>query len=147
MYNVFDLVRLLINKLIDEEVEYNITKIHKLLYIVYGVFLAKIDLPISSESPVCYEYGPIFKSIQRDYKKGVLHLDRYEIIIDDLFLDPFVNLIMDSVIDKFGCYETIPLVNWIQREESAWFSLAKDVKWGAVIPDKLIKKEFRRVVK
>lgn len=148
MYNIIDLARFVINKSLDKGIEFNITKLHKFLYIIYGTYLVKKNTPVSSESPSCFEYGPIFKSVQRDYKKNILNIREKNDFPDELNNDTFLNNVVESVINTFGKYSAIALSNWTHRENSAWSKAEKESDyWGNDIPDEYIKEEFKRVVK
>ena len=148
MYNIIDLARFVINKSIEKRIELNITKLHKFLYIIYGTYLVKKDTPVSSESPSCFRYGPIFKSVQRDYKKNILNIEEKYNFIDELNNDTFLNAVVESVLNAFGNFSAISLSNWTHRENSAWSKAEKESDyWGNEIPDEYIREEFKRVVK
>ena len=69
MYNAVGIAELIIveyNKQYSSPM--NITKLHKLLYIVYGVHLSEKETPLFNEEPLCLPYGPVFDSLYEVYK-------------------------------------------------------------------------------
>jgi uncharacterized phage-associated protein len=125
--------------------EYNNTKIQKLLYVCYGVFLAKKNQRLVNEHPQAWPYGPVFpkvfkyiSSCEEDYRK------RLQVLDDD------VSSNLDKIIICFGEYSAGKLSAWSHNENSPWDSVIdKDnPKWSVEIPDEIIKKYFsERIIK
>lgn len=145
--------KIIINKCSDKEnFNLSITKLHKLLYIVYGTYLVlkgKTLFDNEDDKPACFEHGPLFKSVQREYKKGLLNLkNKYNDIEDNDVEDILINII-NQAIDRFGSYSAIDLSNWTHRDGSAWSKAEKEdsYNWGNIIKDNYIKQEFKTIVR
>lgn len=143
-----DVAKAIINECSTMGIPVTITKLHKLLYIVYGVYLIAKEKPLFNEEedkPACYQYGPIFRSIQREYKRKNLDFNNsYNQDVDD-----FISDIIKIVLDNFGSYSAKALSNWSHREGSAWAKAEKEDKryWGNLIKDEYIRDEFKDMVK
>ena len=146
------LAKIIINKCSDKEnSNLSITKLHKLFYIVYGTYLVLKGKPLfdnEEDKPACFEHWPIFKSVQREYKKGLLRLKEKYNDIEYGNEDTLINII-NQAIDKFGGYSVIDLSNWTHGDGSAWSKAEKEdnYNWGNIIKDNYIKKEFKTIVR
>lgn len=49
----------------EQNVDLNMTKIHKLLYISYGVFLARENARLTDEHPQAWPFGPVFPRVHK----------------------------------------------------------------------------------
>ena len=72
-YDSIDLARHIMavcdeNNIIFEKNNGN-TKLNKLLYIVYGVYLSIYNKSILTEKPKCFPYGPVFPRVFKKYIK------------------------------------------------------------------------------
>lgn len=125
----------------------NITKLHKLLYIVYGTYLYVQNSKLFDELPAYFQYGPIFKSLQKAYKKEELALKGERNIDTEVLNNDNLNEVIDKVIDTFGKYSAQQLSNWSHRDGSAWSKVDKMSDfWGVDIDEDLIKGEFAKIV-
>lgn len=147
--------KIIINKCLDKgNINLSITKLHKLLYIVYGTYLVLKGKPLfdnEDDKPACFEHGPLFKSVQREYKKGLLNLkNKYSNIEDgNINIEDILINIINQAIDRFGSYSAIDLSNWTHRDGSAWSKAEKkdNYNWGNIIKDNYIKQEFKTIVR
>ena len=55
----------------EKRVSVNMTKIQKLLYIAYGIYLAVKDSRLTNEHPQAWPYGPVFPTTRNKLQKGV----------------------------------------------------------------------------
>lgn len=147
-YNIIDIARLLINICIDKNITLTITKLNKYLYIIYGSYLHTYKRQVSTEPPSCFQTGPIFKTIQRDYKKGILDFDKKYDLINLIEKDECLKDIIDKVLSYFSKYTAEELTDWTMREGFAW-QKASDTSdyWGNEIPDSYIEKDFKKFIK
>ena len=150
------LSKIIIKKCNDKNIPISITKLHKLLYIVYGTYLIIENKSLfdndEDNCPSCFEYGPLFKSVQREYKNGNINFEDKNFEdknLEDKNLEDKVLPIVDVVISKFGAYSARALSDWSHRKGSAWDKAEKEDKyrWGNIIKDEYIKDEFKNIVK
>lgn len=147
MYNILDIARLVISKALEKKLNLNITRLHKYLYIIYGTYLVKYNEVISSEKPSCFETGPLFKTIQRDYKKNILNLNKNYENISKIKKDTRLNFVIDSILNHFKKYSASILANWTMMKGNAWDKAEKTSDfWGNDLNDD-IKKDFKKVLK
>lgn len=152
--NALQVAKIIINKCLDKQnINLSITKLHKLLYIVYGTYLVLKGKPLfdnEDDKPACFEHGPLFKSVQRAYKKGLLDLKNKHSDIEntDIEDDTLMDIILQAI-DIFGDYSAINLSNWTHRDGSAWSKAEKEDRysWGNTIKDNHIKQEFKAIVR
>lgn len=147
-YNAIKIANAIIDKCRQKGInDINITKLHKLLYIIYGTYLYVHDSKLFDELPAYFQYGPIFKSLQKAYKKEEFELQGYKDVDDDVLTNPKLNEVIDKVLDTFGKYSAQQLSNWSHRDGSAWSKVDKMSDfWGVDIDDELIKGEFAKIV-
>ena len=100
----------------DAGYKMNATKIHKLLYICYGLYLAAKNEQLLSERPKAWDYGPAFPRVHKILKSG---LEKYEDQLDLQSLSEY-DFIIDPILDHFGNWTAGNLVDWTHKEGSAW---------------------------
>lgn len=120
----------------EKEIALNVTKVQKMLYIIYSYFLAKEDIEIFSESPKAWPYGPVFPRARGKVDYGKVYK------LDDKDLEEIKNestLVnkMKDVVDKYSKYTATQLSNWSHMEGSPWERTTKQdgFKWGDFIPN------------
>ena len=94
----------------------NATKIHKLLYICYGLYLATKDEQLLTERPKAWDYGPAFPRVHKQLKGG---LERFENQVDFSSFAEY-DFIVDPVLSHFGSWTAGNLVDWTHKDDSAW---------------------------
>lgn len=119
----------------------NMTQIQKMLFILYGCYIAINDKPIAAAS------GPIFKTVES------------KIDIDDSingFEDSKISLLRKNnwviqssikIVNRLHSIDTYSLANWSCKKGSPWNETLfgdnpKD--FGSMIEDKLIKEYFKK---
>lgn len=123
-------------------IEYNNTKLNKLLYMLYGFVLAKYNFILTNEKPHLWPYGPVFPRVQKNINKQKL----ISKIITDL--DSRVIDILDYIINKCGNFTAGKLSSWSHTSGSPWDACVRlNYKWNTVIDDDLIKSYFKRFFK
>ncbi len=122
--------------------DYNNTKIQKLLYCAYGCLLAWKDERICDEYPRLWPYGPVFPKVFKFINKGgdiaSLSSDFAKDAPDDM------KLVVEKTIDKFGGYSAKALSDWSHNPMSPWSrAKAEGATWNSFIPDDYIAEYFR----
>lgn len=123
----------------------NMTKIQKLLYIAYGIYLAVKDVRLTNEHPKAWPYGPVFPTTRNKLSKVNLE----DLSIDDPSLselkeNPEINSMLDLVFSTYGKMTATELTAWSHQDNSPWAKAVNDTnfKWGNVIDDQFIKEYF-----
>ena len=123
----------------------NMTKLQKLLYISYGVYLAVKGERLTNEHPQAWPYGPVFPAT----RNKLLKINLEEII------DPNDNSITDEVkscinlvFNSYGAYNASFLSAWSHKPNSPWDKTVSQVgfKWGNTIPDEYILPYFKNLL-
>lgn len=121
----------------------NITKVQKMLYILYSYFMAKHNFQIFSETPKAWPYGPVFPRTRKKVDFSVVYKrddeDLKEISQEKEIVDKF-----NSVIDIYSKFTAGQLSDWSHMKDSPWDKTTKipGFKWGDFIPDDYIKDYF-----
>jgi len=104
----------------EANLEINVTKLQKLLYICYGLYLADTNDQLLHERPEAWQYGPFFPSvhaIQRKHKNG-LHVLENKKSLDDLRQYDYI---IDPILDHYGKWTAGGLVAWTHKSGNAWY--------------------------
>lgn len=134
----------------DRDLDINLTKVQKLLYIAYGVWLAIVsDTPVVKERPQAWPYGPVFPKT----RKHLLKQDLYEININSEEFselkndEDFVGLI-DFTLLHYGHNTAGELTTWSHKEGSPWevATNQEGFDWGDRMDDAVIKSYFKNRV-
>lgn len=127
----------------------NMTKLQKLLYISYGIYLAVNDSRFFEEHPQAWPYGPVFPTT----RNKLLHADFYGIDykareFDTLRSDPDVKSLIELVFQNFGDWTASQLSEWSHRNGSPWERTVEleNFSWGNSIPDDFIKSYFKMII-
>ena len=121
----------------------NVTKLQKLLYICYGLYLAAENEQLLTERPKAWDYGPAFPRVHKKLKSG---LERLEGQTDFSDLTEY-DFIIDPILDHFGNWTAGNLVDWTHKDGSAW---SKQVEHGykyEVMDNMDIKSDFTGFIK
>lgn len=123
----------------------NMTKLQKLLYISYGVYLAVLGERLTDEHPQAWPYGPVFPTTRRK----LLDEDFADIVDykDDAITDN-IKACVKLVFDSFGEYNASYLSSWSHQDGSPWEKTTSTpgFKWGAQIPDEYIMPYFQKIL-
>lgn len=122
----------------------NITKVQKLLYIVYGVYLAVTGKRLTNEHPQAWPYGPVFPSTRNALIK--IDLDNYCEVNETIPND--VKSCVKIVFDSYGGQTAGTLTEWSHQAGSPWEKTMKQkgFVWGNTIPDVFIKDYFDSII-
>lgn len=149
-YCSVDVARYIIAIANSKGIGINMTKVQKLLYISYGVFLAVKGERLLNEHPQAWPYGPVFPST----RNHLLKENFYEISIGDskfsvMRANEELNSLLNSVFSSFGNWTAGQLTEWSHQDGSPWenTTLLEGFVWGAIIPDNLIQDYFKLIIK
>lgn len=127
----------------------NMTKLQKLLYIVYGTYLSLYERRLTNEHPQAWPYGPVFPTVRNKLlKKDLLSIrqESYDgqIPEGDKELEQVVNLVLNS----FGNKNATTLTLWSHQDGSPWDRIASQdgFTWGEQIPDSYIQEYFNSIL-
>lgn len=134
----------------------NKTQVNKILFYVYGVYLAGHDKPLfSDDTPKIWTYGPVFP---RPNKKVV----SCELIGRSWFSDEKIEAFKENpdflsrivaIVGNMRNKSAIDLTRWSHEEGSPWYTtlynkdketgkITSQKPWNTVIPDNTIKEYF-----
>lgn len=120
----------------------NMTKLQKLLYITYGVYLAVKGQRLTDEHPQAWPYGPVFPTT----RNKLLKLDLRNVQMpEDKTLDNDVRSCVALVFKTYGAYNATYLSSWSHRAGSPWDQTVNMIgfTWGDRIPDEYIMDYFK----
>lgn len=131
---------------VQEGIILNATQIQKILYIIYGYFLAEKDHKIIKESPTAWPYGPVFSDSQKHVRTNErMNLkDKY---YKKLLSDEHVKKVIEDIISKYHIFSAQQLSSWSHQENGPWdITVNKQGKgWNAKIKDDLIINYFKEI--
>jgi len=123
----------------------NMTKLQKLLYITYGLYLAVTGKRLTNEHPQAWPYGPVFPTTRNRFLK----VDWNDIQISEVEGIPTdIQKCVKIVFNSFGKYNASYLSSWSHQKNSPWDRTVKleDFKWGDAIPDEYILPYFKTLI-
>lgn len=134
----------------DKHLSINMTKVQKLLYIAYGIFLAVKEERLTNEHPQAWPYGPVFPTT----RNKLLKIDLYSISTSDIDLTTIKNdndiiSLINLVFRSFGSWNAAQLTEWSHSEGTPWQKIvsSEGFRWGHQIPDEYIKSYFSSIIK
>lgn len=101
----------------DEDRDFRILKLQKLLYYAQGYALAILRRPLFPERIKAWAHGPVIPQVWKEYEGHGGPLLRPD--LDPLALDPKVRAILDRVYTDYGQYAAWALRN-MTHEERPW---------------------------
>lgn len=147
-FNSVDVAKYIAGKANERNIVINITKIQKLLYIVYGIYLRVYKERLTDEHPQAWPYGPVFPTTRDKLVKTCLQSIKSSDTPEYLRNDAKLNKTIDFTLDNFGIFNAGQLTEWSHRNGTPWFFTTKqdDFKWGNRISDDLIFDFFERLI-
>lgn len=128
----------------------NITKLQKLLYITYGVYLALKEKRLTNEQPQAWPYGPVFPNTREELLKVPLEsISRDESELLEIKKDEELNKILGFVLKNFGSWTATELTEWSHKSDSPWDLTCHlpNFNWSMEISDETIFDYFNRLIK
>lgn len=149
-YNSVVFARYIAAEANSRRITINMTKIQKLLYISYGVYLAVRGERLLNEHPQAWPYGPVFPTT----RNKLLKQDLYSISLKDEDLyelrdNKDAKSLINIVFSAFGNMSAMELSEWSHSSGSPWDETTQKngFKWGRVIEDGLISDYFKKIIK
>lgn len=143
-----DVAKYIISMANKKKICMNMTKVQKLMYLVYGSYLVASGKRLIDEKAHAWPYGPVFP-ISREKLLGLDFLDINEMWVSKEILDDelLVNAV-DFILDKFGVWSGGQLSTWSQESGSPWALCVgrRGFEWGDVIGDYDIYSYFNRII-
>jgi uncharacterized phage-associated protein len=137
--------RYLVSLAVSKQKPLNMTKLQKLMFILYGYYLAQKGHHIIDEHPQAWPFGPVFPRVHKgvDYTTVTPLTDA---CFNDIREDADLLKNLDSVIEAYVKYSATQLSNWSHMEGSPWDRTTQlpGFKWSREIPDDYIKDYFSR---
>ena len=133
----------------ERTVDMNMTKIQKLMYISYGLYLALYEDRLVDEHPQAWPYGPVFPASRNKLSKMNLYeISKSEPDLANIVSNERVSALMDMVYDSFGQYSASQLSAWSHKEGSPWEKAVSQqgFRWGGQMDDGDIRSYFKRYI-
>lgn len=123
----------------------NVTQVQKLLYIIYGYFLAQKNIQIFNETPKAWPYGPVFPHTRKIKFNKVYEITDND--IKDIFNEELIT-IFNKVIDKYAKFTAGQLSDWSHTKGGAWDKTTQltGFDWNNPIPNQFIKEYFSELI-
>ena len=148
-YNSVDVAKYIVAYANDNGFIINMTKLQKLLYIAYGVYMAVKGERLTNEHPQAWPFGPVFpttrnKLLKTDFNE--FHLSGE--VSDSLGKDAELVSLITLVFNTFGWKNATYLSEWSHQPGSPWDKtrMSRGFKWGDRIPDEYIVEYFKNSV-
>lgn len=127
----------------------NMTKLQKLLYITYGIYLAVNGNRLFDEHPQAWPYGPVFPTtrnrlLKTDFYGIEISADEFKVLRSDQSINDLIGLVFRS----FGDWTASQLTEWSHRNGSPWERTMEleGFRWGDRIPDNFIEPYFKMII-
>jgi len=140
----------ILSRALEDRIVINMTKLQKLLYISYGVYLAVKKERLTNEGPRAWPYGPVFPTAREKLLK--IDFENFDISKDDdckdILADEEMKNLITLVFKTFGTWSAGQLTEWSHADGSPW-DLTKrgdNFKWSLPIPDEYIKTFFSNIL-
>jgi uncharacterized phage-associated protein len=123
----------------------NVTKVQKLLFIAYGVYLAATGHILLDESPKAWPFGPVFPKTRTKVDYGqIIAIDHS--CFEKIAQDDFVTKLFEDLINTYSPTSASALSEWSHMEGSPWYLTTKlpGFKWNDPIKNEFILDFFKR---
>lgn len=135
----------------EARVVMNITKLMKLLYVAYGLYLARTGQRLTDEYPKAWPYGPVFPRVRRCYLReefeAVQPADIAPSQAQAMQCDKEFSWVISVVIGYFGPWNAGSLTEWSHKHGGPWELTTRldGFKYGWPIPDEWIYAYFQPI--
>jgi uncharacterized phage-associated protein len=146
IYDSIDGAKFLRARAFEKNLSLNVTKVQKLLFIIYGFYQATRNHRIFNETPRAWPYGPVFpRTRKNEVFDTVFKSNDFPRLLSD---KTFVKII-DATLDSFGHLTATQLSEWSHSPDSPWekTTRASNFKWDDEIPDEYIVLFFKGFIK
>jgi len=126
----------------------NVTKIQKWLYICYGLYFAATKEQLLNERPKVWDYGPAFPKVHSKQKKHKDGLDSLEssCLLEEIDDFEVIEDIINATLAHFGKWSASALVSWTHEEGKAWYNTKQQDGMYIPIDNNDIYNEFKGYV-
>lgn len=152
LYRSTDAAYYLIAKANEGKYALTMTKVQKLLYIVYGVYLRVYGRRLVDEHPQAWPYGPVFPTTRRrllgrDFAQVGLQ-DIAAPVRQEMAHDGGLNWAVEFVLSHFGGWNARMLSAWSHQPGSPWDKTTQlpGFNWCDTIPDEWVLDYFQRII-
>lgn len=148
-YNSVDVAKYIVAMSNSKKLSINMTKVQKLLYIAYGLYLAVKEERLTNEHPQAWPYGPVFPTTRNKLLKTDLYsIDFTDESLKDIINDKDVKSLLELVFRSFGTWSAGSLTSWSHGDGTPWQQTvsSENFIWGKQIPDDYIKQYFKRII-
>ncbi len=151
-YKSIDVAKYLISLANEKRIAINMTKVQKLLYITYSVFLRVYSERLLDEHPQAWPYGPVFPTTRNKLSNQEFSsISKNDISDEELTRmdsDKQLRNVINFVFEKFGSWNAGQLSEWSHSNGSPWERTknTKGFKWGTVISDSSILEYFSSII-
>lgn len=119
-------------------------KLQKLLYYTQGFNLAIFDYALFEEPIEAWRYGPVVPVVYHKFKEhGYLGIN-CENIVDDLELDEIEEIIFNQVLEEYGKFSALKLMN-MTHQEKPWCE-AYNNRNDKTISEKTMQSFFKNLI-
>jgi uncharacterized phage-associated protein len=122
----------------ESRLHLNVTQVQKILFILYGYYLAKYNHRLLTEQPKAWPFGPVFPRARKKVNyTQVKQISEIPEVSDDALLIGIAKKIVESA----GKLSAQKLSTWSHLDDSPWHRTTqlKGFNWNNDIPDSFIK--------
>lgn len=127
----------------------NMTKLQKLLYIAYGVYMAVKNERLTNEHPQAWPYGPVFPTTRnRLLKRDFNTVQTEDSELNEINNDMEIRSLMNLVFGTYGGWTGTSLSIWSHKPNSPWDRAVNRTgfKWGDQMSDEDIREYFKSII-
>lgn len=131
----------------------NKTQINKILFYVYGVYLAEVGESLfNDDTPKAWPYGPVFPIVNKKIDPEQVIHDFSQEKIDAYRANKKAMDIVVKAVDKLHNLSAYKLTQWSHQKGSPWYKTLfgdrdimpdDQIKWNQEIPKKYIQDYFK----
>lgn len=121
----------------------NVSQVNRLIYIMYGIYLAETDNILLDTTPEAWCYGPVLTEVRDAFVTNNLSYKYMSFKSDDD--RDTIELLLESTFAHFGNWSSGNLVSFTMKEGGAWYYNTKlsHFQYGDLMKNELIKREFK----
>ena len=150
--NTFDVAKDIVFLCRKYKLDFNNTKVQKLLYLIFGFALVNNITPTESigdvmsvinEEPRAWPYGPVFPTVYERYNEIINNVDdnNYKLSVSS---DVTLTKIVEETVKQWGKNNATALSNWSHKDGSPWSVVVNQdgSGWNTIIPEGVIREYF-----